>query len=144
MVILCDCAWEIRRLRSNSFKSLGEDVESILMGVRNLTASRRRLSAFAVPAILERLIIRLTDLEYPSYTSEPIVEGEPARQHLKRRIETTLQPFVDEGLQLSVEILPHKLKSFKPFPSGKHWDEGALDFIDEHWEYTTSMPPGHS
>ncbi|KAJ3534751.1 hypothetical protein NMY22_g6789 [Coprinellus aureogranulatus] len=144
MVILCDCAWEIRRLLSNSFKSPGEDVESILLGVRNLTASRRRLSTFAVPAILERLIIRLTDLGYPSYTSEPVVEGEPARQHLKRRIETTLQPFVDEGLQLSVEILRRNLKGFKPFPSGKHWGEGALDFIDEHWEYTASMPPGQS
>ncbi|KAJ3534750.1 hypothetical protein NMY22_g6787 [Coprinellus aureogranulatus] len=138
IAILCDCGTDMNQFSGYPYYIIPVDAfESIISAAHNLTASRRRQGAPDGPAHLERLVIRLTESHNPNL----ILEG---RLHLKRRIETTLQPFVDDGLQLSVEVLPQKLKGFKPYPSGKHWDEGALDFIDERWEYTASMPPTNS
>jgi hypothetical protein len=59
---------------------------------------------------------------------------------MKKSLEA-LQPHVDEGLQLSIESITQRLADFEPLSRGQHWDEGAMDFVDEYWEFSASMPP---
>ncbi|KAJ3519943.1 hypothetical protein NMY22_g12969 [Coprinellus aureogranulatus] len=62
-------------------------------------------------------------------------------QSLQMAAKEVLQPFVAiaDGLQLSVEVT-NQVLHFSPQATAKHWDDGAMEFIDDYWEYTTAMP----
>lgn len=110
---------------------------STLQAISDLVTSRRKsYDAFNAPALLERFIIRFTD----DTNLHNIGFSFALYRSLQEEIGMRLQSFVEDGLQLSVEATSLRLRGFKPFPSGRHWGEGVMDFVDHYWELTTAMP----
>lgn len=62
---------------------------------------------------------------------------------MQEDVENVLQPFVEDGPELSVEVTDQKLP-FHPSPRANHWDYGAMDFIDNYWEFATATSPSDS
>lgn len=121
-------------------------LNTMLEILRDIVSSRTASSppADTLPSsILELLILRITgQAAYPgAQRPQPHFQKEMVRE-VELKIAKTLEEFAGkEGLQLSLEVTDQVISDFAPFPSGKHWDHGAMDFIDDHWELTTSLAP---
>ncbi|TEB25977.1 hypothetical protein FA13DRAFT_1737884 [Coprinellus micaceus] len=89
---------------------------------RELVASRRpRGCSGNPPSELERVVVRLA-----VDTTSTYAYWSPTQ--MKHDLESALRPFIEDGLETSVEVTDNRVKS-NPRPQGVHWDEGAMDFI---------------
>ncbi|TEB25986.1 hypothetical protein FA13DRAFT_1124682 [Coprinellus micaceus] len=137
LALLCDLGFS---LQSPSTSPPGQAFRfgSALENICNVVVSRRQRNTNASdPALLQRFILRFTD--DPDFRGLG-VDKKAIVANMKKSLEA-LQPHVDEGLQLSIESITQRLADFEPLSRGQHWDEGAMDFVDEYWEFSASMPP---
>ena len=135
LALLCDL-----KLYFGSLQGGRIPFEPFLENARNIVASRRQPNASSDPALLQRFILRFTDDLTKDSSGLPF-DRRTSVDHLKRWLRNSLKPYVDAGLQLSIESISQRLADFELLPRGRHWDEGAMDFVDEHWEFSASMPP---
>jgi hypothetical protein len=98
-----------------------------LVASRSVNTQDHEPTGNDVPSPLKRLLIRL------AIASDS--ERVQAVTRIKRDLESALQPLAD-GPHISVGITD-KTYNFDPRPTGNHWDEGAMDFADDQWEYAT-------
>ena len=78
------------------------------------------------------------------FSPDDFPEGLDFFIRVKIDIESTVSPFAASDFQFSVDVTEDRSLVYIPLPHENeclnHWGQGLMDFVDEHWEYTTALP----